>query len=771
MNFNAVNDLYNNNSKRKRTLILAGNSFLVLVAVFSTFGALISAFSFTVNMGLLLFIWFISAIVITAVTMRYRGNGIFTLALPVILLIFILLAEIIDDARLVIREITHIFSKWTPIPEFFAETEISANEPTVFFALAGVAMMFLLAFSICLRRSVFFTILFTVPIVFLTFVITDFRADIIYLFGLIAVYLTLLISSALYPDDFNKRGAIFIPSFVAAMVFMLFVYLLVPHGTYTRDERIITFGNQLRIAASQMDRIGHLWQLSPIRASRFDWLEMRGGNMWAFNTEAVSVADSGNRVITNQSLLEITSNASGIFYLRGYSMQQFDGRSWSVSSEPVRPMPDFFSDGLVSADIERQMPARIAMEYIVHELDNAPQVVEMKIRRRGDLTEGIVYQPYYGGAFTDISEMHFENDIYFFYVENSVHNLAEELRNYGYSLDFVLSEDTAAQARTHEMYTQIGENASRELRQLAIDAGIDPNAERAAIADAVASYIRLSGRYTLSPGAIPVGEDFALYFLRELQEGYCIHFATAAVMMLRSLDVPARFISGYTAIVPAGSIGNSIVLTDRNAHAWVEVFYEDIGWLYLEVTPPNTDAVIPPARPHTPERTPETPNTPSPPPPPQDPDDIIEPATPQPSPDENDISTIPGAGSGSGYSPSFPTWLFNIVIFFSSIAACTLFLYIRRKITLRIRAKRFEQKDTNAAVLYIWRFILRLSRREAIPPNDIEELALKARFSQHRLSEDERSIMLRYAKRLSFEVYSSKDDFGRALIKYFRVLY
>lgn len=47
----------------------------------------------------------------------------------------------------------------------------------------------------------------------------------------------------------------------------------------------------------------------------------------------------------------------------------------------------------------------------------------------------------------------------------------------------------------------------------------------------------------------PAQEDFAVYFLTEGKRGWCMHFATAAACMLRALDVPARYVSGYVCTV------------------------------------------------------------------------------------------------------------------------------------------------------------------------------------------------------------------------------
>lgn len=82
--------------------------------------------------------------------------------------------------------------------------------------------------------------------------------------------------------------------------------------------------------------------------------------------------------------------------------------------------------------------------------------------------------------------------------------------------------------------------------------------------------------------------DFINDFMAR-KTGYCIHFASAAVMMFRSMGIPARYAEGYFAdnkcIVERN--GNTVKynITDKSAHAWVEIYQEGLGWVPVEVTP------------------------------------------------------------------------------------------------------------------------------------------------------------------------------------------
>jgi len=479
-------------------------------------------------------------------------------------------------------------------------------------------------------------------------------------------------------------------------------------------------------------------------------------------------------------------------------MGDFNGRSWSRDPLDSRSFSFIYNidattwmDLSIFNSIARQMPAEIALRYAGTDADDALTTSNMEIRRTGDHTANIYYQPYY--IFMPSNETDVLNATERFFYINSVHTLVERMVSQGYprpelgdfyynqqlhNINTYIDDEIAQSLRNianqqlHKLYTYVDDETAQGLRRIARENGINANAERYAVADAVARYIISSGSYTLTPGRIFADENFALYFLEELKEGYCIHFATAAVLMLRALDIPARFASGYVVTVPTRDVGNDVILTDENAHAWVEVFYEDIGWLYLEVTPSAGNTYVPSPRPHTPQVN-TTPNPVTPPSPPPDLSENQEPPEGQrPEDSINGTPSGPGAGQGTQRFMQLPEWANNVILFLSCILFIIATLIIRRNITANIRKKRFKQANTNAAVIYIWRYLLKLGRSEAVPPRDIEELALKARFSQHRLSEEERKQMVSYATRLAYEIYTGKEnDLSRLWLKYIRALY
>jgi len=94
--------------------------------------------------------------------------------------------------------------------------------------------------------------------------------------------------------------------------------------------------------------------------------------------------------------------------------------------------------------------------------------------------------------------------------------------------------------------------------------------------------------YDLDTGKNPQGTDFVEYFLFESHQGYCVHFASAGVLAFRYFGIPARYATGYV-VSPSGFSGSdgcyTAELTGKQAHAWVEIYLDEVGWVPVEMTP------------------------------------------------------------------------------------------------------------------------------------------------------------------------------------------
>ena len=103
-----------------------------------------------------------------------------------------------------------------------------------------------------------------------------------------------------------------------------------------------------------------------------------------------------------------------------------------------------------------------------------------------------------------------------------------------------------------------------------------------ALIDAALQRLRTGGyNYTLEPGVY--GEHTADEFWFDRKEGFCEHIASAFVVLMRAMDIPARIVTGYQ-----GGERNPVdgywTVRNADAHAWTEVWMEGRGWVRVDPT-------------------------------------------------------------------------------------------------------------------------------------------------------------------------------------------
>ncbi len=176
-------------------------------------------------------------------------------------------------------------------------------------------------------------------------------------------------------------------------------------------------------------------------------------------------------------------------------------------------------------------------------------------------------------------------------------------------------------------------------------------------ARAIESYLR-TFPYTLDVPRPPANRDVVDYFLFDLKKGYCDYYASAMVVLARAAGVPARLAIGYA---PGTYNLNSrrFVVTEADAHSWVEVYFPGVGWVPFEPTA---------ARPSL-ERTEAIPSQPS--------------QTPQP------------AGESAHPIPSWNGWWLSL----PGILAFALLLGVARTAWDEFRLSRLPERESAAEIL------------------------------------------------------------------------
>lgn len=132
--------------------------------------------------------------------------------------------------------------------------------------------------------------------------------------------------------------------------------------------------------------------------------------------------------------------------------------------------------------------------------------------------------------------------------------------------------------------TQVGPEFDRKLFEPLQQHIMEPGLDADAAAKAIAGELWRNYRYTLIEPTGPHGHAL-LDFLFSCHAGYCMHFASAAAILLRLQGIPCRIGVGLFGGEADGGPRHR-VYGSQHAHAWVEIPYQDLGWVVFDPTPP-----------------------------------------------------------------------------------------------------------------------------------------------------------------------------------------
>lgn len=435
---------------------------------------------------------------------------------------------------------------------------------------------------------------------------------------------------------------------------------------------------------------------------------------------------AGPRRYAGRTVLTVETDQpdpAGRIYLRGGSAAVYTGQSWEAAD------PALYARWMYAGQ-ETSFPGGSAPEEAVS---------HMIVRHRR--TGSAAFYPYFfaGGG------LDFDAD-----------GLAARTGQ-TYAVDYVPLEDgerlTAPQqeegyrAFVYQQYLDVPDRARRALdalRELSrgvtvIDRRELPeNLRRVWDAQQIAAALAQAAYYDPNTPAMEPGEDFVERFLRE-GRGYCIHFATAGTLLLRMHGIPARYVTGYTALLDRS--GRATV-ADSAAHAWVEIYIDGFGWYPVEMTPGYQGAGGALAEYPAPLASNEALPIPEedPPPPEDEEDNTIDPEdrNHQEEPEEPEADEPPAGESGDSPAgePMDLTWLKYLLLAAAAAAAPGAAYWLAARLRRRSRTGPDTNRSAIDAYLRCQR-VLRWGIGEMDPR--LEELAGKAKFSQHQLTEEERT--------------------------------
>lgn len=308
---------------------------------------------------------------------------------------------------------------------------------------------------------------------------------------------------------------------------------------------------------------------------------------------------------TGKVMLEIEADGlpGNTIYLRGFYATTYENGNWKYDDS-------FFKQACKEADISETEAAKYLFNRPYSIMAEESDLITYKIKSVGS-TGDVAYAPYYSNyetfdeAYTLMGDFLLKKSIW----DNEV--VVTGIKDRVNMLNFIQSVEgssgdwynglAAAYLEVPEDMTVVKEATRQAIRDPYLYSGEDvwdergnllantrSSSTRMDIATAIAKYLKQQMSYSLLLDDLPSDSDPIEYALSESHEGYCMHFASAATLMLREAGVPARYVSGYVINPSEFDYVDEIFraeVTDYDAHAWVEIYLEDIGWMPVEVTP------------------------------------------------------------------------------------------------------------------------------------------------------------------------------------------
>ncbi len=289
---------------------------------------------------------------------------------------------------------------------------------------------------------------------------------------------------------------------------------------------------------------------------------------------------------TAEDMFRVTvdQKPQGTLYLKCFTGGIYGEKEWQPWSD--REMETFYEEQGMKLPSDFNTLVNISYEA-ARELQHQAAPAHIQIRELGGRGRYSIYP--YGALLTEDYRVHGDSTV------------ERKNNDYGFAYYFLsgiggqelLSDRWAEEERKYRqyVYARYLEYPEEELPRLTDcleKAAIRTGSIYACALD-LTDFLGRRASYNLDAGNNPPGTDFVEYFLFDSKEGYCVHFASAAVLALRYFGIPARYAAGYV-VSPSDFVLEEngkyrAVVTGRRAHAWAEVYLDRIGWVPVEMTP------------------------------------------------------------------------------------------------------------------------------------------------------------------------------------------
>lgn len=652
---------------------------------------------------------------------------------------------------------------------------INGKETMLFLVFFAVVLAFVYAFIISRTKTVFPVFVISIPFFSACMFIVNTTPDMIPFVMITTFWIILLFVGFLRKSNRNHSAKVtlIMTPFVAALLTV--IVIINPAESYKRYEPV----NDLNKNILKWLDIS----LKPKAPSDIETSDVSSGEDNSGENSGPSSDESGNgensgedRISENayenpvdlsnlhsikfndKTIIKLHTVYNKNFLLRAYSSGEYIDNRWLPPSEEYTAAVEALMKKY--ADIKEASPLEFPAAAIRHSADYYDSF--WASINCYDLTNPLVFTPpnFLG------DESYLPSDAYYQFPENKIRT------SYGYVIDYYtykgkwsslslpdrLAEyENEYRKLVYRYFLQVPVSSYDTVRDTLRQIGIKDSMSFEEKVFAIEQFVENHGKYSLNINILPQGKDFVSYFLSESRTGFCMHFASAAVLLYRQAGIPARYVTGFYVDRSNMDRSGNIILTDRQAHAWVEVYLDGVGWLPVNVTPgfPTGGSSFDPSENSTDDSSAEDDSNND-----SSGDETSEESSRDETEDTSDESPVIPVNPPEGDKGS--RTLIHIIIALALIASAAV---IRRHVMIMVRNRQFAVNSNNKSVINMWKYIITLTRSSR-PDETVYAIAQKARFSQHIVNDKEKTAIRDYALALAKDTYKKKNFFGRFAMKY-----
>lgn len=520
-------------------------------------------------------------------------------------------------------------------------------EPKLWLALCfvGVVVAIAVAWAICRKKTAIPGVGLGIVCLASCLVTTETVPKVFWLYGLLLGVLLVMLTHTVRRENAQQGNRLSLLAALPLALALLLLFVFTPQSRYTGH----------RTAQSVVNAVLD----NELVQAVFGDLSLAGNSGSSVSGGTVQLGSVGVRIRSQVEILQLHTDFSGTLYLRGRALDAYDGLTWKESDENVSAL--YWPS---SASLETLGEVRVQTKY----------------------AHRMLYLPYYVQSM-DLSG-----------VTRGVEN-SKKLTQYSFTTARVpgnsaLSDYTGDLPMDVTPYLHLDKAVQKWAQPLAKQI-TEGKTGVYAQAKAIGNYVRSSARYDLKTNAMPSWrKDFAKWFLEESDTGYCVHFASSAVVLLQAAGIPARYVTGY--MKPVGKDCYTTV-REEDAHAWAEYWLPGFGWTVLEATPGEQEQPV---------------------------------ETPLPVPEDTAFTL---------------DWHTVGIVSAAVSAALMLLVFVQRSVRLHLRRRRLRNGPLKAQVLAYWQEAALFARcLGSLPDDRLFAIAQRAKFSQHTPQEADLEPFCRY---------------------------